>query len=309
MDHRNNHHPNYQSQMVTSTGTSSTVATSGWVYTDMSGDKKNRWLTFTYLTDNGPQTVNVDALMPTTVYRYLCGCGCEKVFEATGAEILGNGKGTLIGGPEMFAKGSISGNLSVTTNGQVVTPEAPRETHLDLSQEGDKTGIVRITTKGGHHVELDDRVDDGEDTEDLGSPVQFTHNGGIKFNKEGQLEVEVSEPEPKIEKEPDIGDIVWSKATGAGPFTIIAGTDINVTARKLEIKTSQDGDYVSEKARSDQKLRLDAWMVRDRRGRLLTFPKPEMTCTPQCAQFSVAKILAWAIAFATLIGTGWLLHH
>lgn len=292
--------------MSTSTGTSSTVSSGSWVSLGMSGTK-NHWTNFTYLTEQGPVTADVRTLMPQTLYRYLCRCGCGAEFQAFGSTIQNDPLVVghqLIGGPEMFPNGPVTANLTVTSNGVIA-----RETHLDMSQHGDKTGIVRITTKGGHHVELDDREDDCEDTEDLGLPVQFTPNGGIKFDNEGELKVEAAKPEPKIEKEPEIGDVVWSKATGAGPFTIIAGTDINVTARKLEIKTSQDGDYVSEKARSEQKLRLDAWMVRDRRGRLLTFPKPEMTCTPQCGQLSLVKIMGWAMAFATLIATGWLLHH
>jgi hypothetical protein len=115
----------------------------------------------------------------------------------------------------------------------------------------------------------------------------------------------VNAPRP----EPVIGDTVWSKATGHGPFIIIAGTFIDVRAAKLEISTPEDGVYIRERTRSDEILRLDAWLVRDGSGRTSAFPKAELTIDRQFQGPSMIKIMIWATTFATFATMGWFLHH
>ena len=144
-------------------------------------------------------------------------------------------------------------------------------------------------------MEFDDMVTGFEETEEDTTPIPALKS------------VDAS---TKIEptREPKIGDIVWSKATGRGPLTIIAGTTINVRAPKLEIDTP-DGTYTRERTKSDEVLRLDAWLVRDDSGRLTTFAKPELTLVHQPARFSLLKIVMWVSTFASFIAAGWLLHR
>lgn len=251
----------------------------------MSGDLRNAPVTFTYLTDNGPTTVDVSALMPQATYRYVCRCGCGKEFEAKGSDIQ-------------------AANTVTPQEVQNGTSEPVRHIHIDESPKGDQTGVV-ICSKRGHEVEFNDLVNsvDDEETQDLTEEATE-----IRFDGSGQMDVEAT-PEPEVDDSfddiPVIGDRVWSKATGEGPFTIIAGTFIDVVAAKLEIADPIDGVRVCERSRSTETLRLDAWLVRTQSGRVKTFPKVELTLERQFKPLTLTKVLIWLAIFSSLIALGW----
>jgi len=90
-------------------------------------------------------------------------------------------------------------------------------------------------------------------------------NNNILFDQKELLENRVAEQEDEIrhlkelsgvEDEVRVGDKVWSKATGKGPFVVIA---------------TQEHLYGS------QKLALESWLVRDAKGKDLELPKGEAT--------------------------------
>jgi hypothetical protein len=285
MNNRNSHHCNCQSSF-----TSSANANTCWqVYTGMNPNGAQP--TFTYLGDGGPMTVNVSALLPTTIYRYRCFCGCGEEFKASGAEIQTSPlvMGTPTGKAVIAGRDGTSYEVDVpVSNGNLQTPIEGSPSNAIVTGVGGAGKLMTYTT-GGHHVKFDDTRTDievDEDTQEISEPVR---------------------PAP-VRRDPDIGDIVWSKATGRGPFTIIAGTTIDVRAPKLEIATP-DGTYVRERTRSDEMLRLDAWMVRDEKGRITTFAKPELTLERQFARFNLIKVLMWAATFASFVTAGWLLHR
>ena len=300
MEHRISHHPNYQSMTATSTtGTSSCR-----VYTGM-GDTR---LTFTYLTANGSQTVDVSALMPDTVYRYLCRCGCGEEFKATGSKIQNDPvvTGGVVTTPSCeTSETKPAANTALYGEPVTVTTPTLRTIHIDESKGGDKTGLV-LVAKEGNRVACESVEEDEseEPTEPFDTSVWTQH-----VYETPMQAVRVT----AIEKDPAIGDKVWSKATGAGPFVILAATKINVEATELLIKVN-DGDDLKEapvrRSSSDTKIKqLDAWLVRTWRGKTATFPQAEMTCQRQHPQLSLTKILVWAATFATFATAGWLLHH
>jgi hypothetical protein len=306
MDYRNSHQPNIHSSFTSSTGNNA----EWWVYTDMGQNAFNP--TFTYLTDAGPKTVSVSALQPTAIYAYVCYCGCEQVFTASGDEII---KKPIISGRVPLPSTTYTVNAASPT----APPTAPTvpvaastnaaaacEVRLSVSLVSPPTvcsetaatnggASVALTTRGGRTVVFDDMVTEFDETEEDTTPIPA---------------LEPVDAPTKVEpiREPKIGDIVWSKATGRGPLTIIAGTTINVRASKLEIDTP-DGTYTRERTKADEVLRLDAWLVRDDSGRLTTFAKPELTLVHQSARFSLLKIVMWVSAFASFIAAGWLLHR
>jgi hypothetical protein len=345
MDHRNNHHPNYQSLITTST----TAGSSCQVYTGM-GAAQNNQTTFTYLTGSGQETIALSALMPDTVYRYLCRCGCKEEFSASGSQI--RNFNVLAGGPEMFAKGPTSGSLNVSAI-PAAQPTPPRKIYIDHAPDRDKTGFAYVAEENGEEgvvrryydhkglvrkIEMDDArpgqvfvmgssgvpewqdkpndeddvvdVEDAEREDSEDTELLETQSGIFDRDHE-----ELNRTRAEIAQAggiPEIGDVSWSKATGAGPFLILAETNINVSANKLLVKLNDGGttkEACTIKKNETELKQLDAWLVKDRWGRLKTFPKVELTTLPQCSRPSFFKILLWAATFSAFIVAGWMLHH
>jgi len=217
-----------------------------------------------------------DDLLPTQLYRYVCRCGCGEVFEKLGADIK---KITpIVSYPSSAAAHTTAttGTVTVTTSNFEVSLTDP--THSKIEPTPEEIRLVEGV--------MDDVAD-----------------------QERMIEEETVTSEEEPPAEPVIGDIVWSKATGKGPLVIIAGTLIDVRAARLEIAQPGDSVYIREKTKTDELLRLDAWLVRDSAGRTSAYPKAELTTVRQAPGLSLLKILLWITTFGTFALTGWLLHR
>jgi len=225
---------------------------------------------FTYLVDGKTVTTNVADLVSDQTYHFECKCGCGETFTQTGKQIRAN---------------------PVLTK---YISESPIAAPVQTSWS--------TTTTSSNIVASNFIVMNEMDTQEI-DVSEFATNSPEEPQTE---EIEVVEKRPS---EPVIGDIVWSKATRRGPFVIIAGTSIGVRAAKLEINTAVDGVYIQERARADQLLSMDAWLVRDTSGRVTSFPKAELTTEPQFHSLSLVKVLAWIATFSAFVVTGWFLHR
>jgi hypothetical protein len=307
MDHRNSRRHNYQSVATTST----TGATSSQVYTVMSEAQKIHWTTFTFLDDdNTPQTVNVNSLLPNQVYRYRCACGCSTIFEATGSEIKAKGFGLDYLGSNFFSQRPKLSSVGETSSSS--------SDPLSGDGPGQETVLSATSELGGPIVERQDITTetDGEDDE----ATEFLPVAYSGFYDEAREELMAARADlacklaatPIQEKLPSIGDVVWSKATGKGPFVILAETDINVSASRLLIKVDAGGDVREARAAKIDNTtlrRLNAWLVKTSRGRTLVFPQAELTLTPQPAHVSFFGVVQWILIFTSFIIAGYLLKH
>ena len=227
----------------------------------------------TYLIDGHPVMASVSSLKPASLYRYVCRCGCGEIFERSGAEI----QKTV----------------------PLVTDLTDLHTHTTVTTAFPTT--VTTTTNAAIPLKRDARPN--EPTPEEIKLVEAAMDNTVE--QERAIEEELVMPT----EEPEIGDTVWSKATGKGPYVIIAGTFIDVRAARLEIAQPEDGVYIREKTKTDELLRLDAWLVRDRAGRTSAFPKTELTTVRQFQGPSLIKILLWATTFGGFVLSGWLLHR
>lgn len=229
----------------------------------------------THIVDGQPVMSPVSSLQPSATYRYVCRCGCGEIFERSGAEI----KNTV---PLLVKAQSIETPTTSTSM------------------------LVTTITTTSEIQSLDEISETGPTPEEL-LLVEAAMDNAAEQRRAAKEDPVMSEEES--EPDPVIGDVVWSKATGKGPFVIIAGTFVDVRAARLEISVPESGVYVRERTRADELLRLDAWLVRDNAGRTATFPKAELTTVRQFERLNLTKILLWAATFGAFVLGGWFLHR